>query len=99
MYLADKPPRLLAYSRKRIGKLKTLSFVRVALRTLDRVSYREVNNHSNILICPMFSAQLLTSTAKVHKFLRTTKLAEFSLTRFIADKFEKSIFNWLFGDL
>ena len=87
MYLADKPPRLLAYSRKRIGKVKTLSFVRVALRTLDRVSYREVNNHSNILKRPLFSAQLLTSTAKVHKFLRTTKLADFSLTRFIVDKY------------
>ena len=87
MYLADKPPRLLAYSRKRIGKVKTLSFVRVALRTLDRVSYREVNNHSNILKCPLFSAQLLTSTAKVRNSLRTTKLADFSLTRFIVDKY------------
>ena len=88
MYLADKPPRLLAYSRKRIGKVKTLSFVRVALRTLDRVSYREVNIHSNILKYPLFSAQLLTSTAKVHKFLQTTKLANFPLTRFIVDKYE-----------
>lgn len=66
--------------------MKTLSFVRVALRTLDRVSYREVNNHSNILKCPLFSALKLTSTAKVHNSLRTTKLADFSLTRFIADK-------------
>ena len=99
MYLADKPPRLLVYSRKRIGNVKTLSFVRVALRTLDRVSYREVNNHSNILKCPLFSAQLLTSTAKVRNSLRTTKLADFSLTRFIVDKFEKSMFNGLFGDL
>nr|DAU28428.1 MAG TPA: hypothetical protein [Caudoviricetes sp.] len=32
-------------------------------------------------------ARLLTSTAKVHKFLRTTKLADFSLTRFIVDKY------------
>ena len=87
MYLADKPPRLLVYSRKRIGKVKTLSFVRVALRTLDRVSYREVNNHSNILKRPLFSALLLTSTAKVHKSLQTTKLANFSLTRFIVDKY------------
>nr|DAG69337.1 MAG TPA: hypothetical protein [Bacteriophage sp.] len=68
--------------------MKTLSFVRVALRTLDRVAYREVNNHSNILKCPLFSAQLLTSTAKVHKFLQATKLAKFSLTRFIVDKYE-----------
>ena len=67
--------------------MKTLSFVRVALRTLDRVSYREVNNHSNILKCPLFSAQLLTSTAKVHKFLQTTKLAIFLLTSFIVDKY------------
>ena len=87
MYLADKPPRLLVYSRKRIGKVKTLSFVRVALRTLDRVSYREVNNHSNILKRPLFSALLLTSTTKVHKSLQTTKLANFSLTRFIVDKY------------
>lgn len=68
--------------------MKTLSFVRVALRTLDRVAYREVNNHSNILKCPLFSAQLLTSTAKVHKFLQATKLAKFSLARFIVDKYE-----------
>ena len=88
MYLADKPPRLLVYSRKRIGNVKTLSFVRVALRTLDRVSYREVNNHSNILKRPLSSALLLlTSTAKVHKSLQTTKLANFSLTRFIVDKY------------
>nr|DAQ80755.1 MAG TPA: hypothetical protein [Caudoviricetes sp.] len=87
MYLADKPPRLLVYSRKRIGKVKTLSFVRVALRTPDRVSYREVNNHSNILKCPLFSAQLLTSTAKVRNSLQTTKLADFSLTCFIVDKY------------
>ena len=77
--------------------MKTLSFVRVALRTLDRVAYREVNNHSNILKCPLFSAQLLTSTAKVHKFLQTTKLADFALTSFIVDKYGYSIFNRLFG--
>lgn len=48
--------------------MKALSFVRVALRTLDRVSYREVNIHSNILKCPLFSAQLLTSTANIRRF-------------------------------
>nr|DAH96993.1 MAG TPA: hypothetical protein [Caudoviricetes sp.]DAI06593.1 MAG TPA: hypothetical protein [Caudoviricetes sp.]DAJ07040.1 MAG TPA: hypothetical protein [Caudoviricetes sp.] len=31
--------------------MKTLSFVRVALRTLDRVSYREVNNHRILNVC------------------------------------------------